>query len=144
MIEHDVSLSRADGAVGDAVAFNASIWDSVATFFTTPNISIPQLAQARSARIVAAKAQNPAVDFGAAAQMSNLVETSFLSIVFSGGGTDGGANAAQIDTLFRQERLPVAEGYARPAQRMFPQTITVMSQKITNSSTPTAAKGMKY
>lgn len=112
----------------------------MASFFTTPTISTQQLAQARSARIVTARAQNPAVDFGAAGQMANLAETSFLSIIFSGGGTDGGANAAQVDALFRQERIPTAQGYVRPAQRMFPDTVMLMGQKITNASTPAVAR----
>lgn len=136
-----MSYSRTDiGVNGDPVTFNASVWDGVMATFTTPAISLQQMAQARSARIAVAKTQNPAIDFNPTTQMTNLAETSFMAIIFSNGGVDGGANAAQMDTLFRQERLPIAEGFVRPVGRMFPETVTLVGQKISNATAPTIAR----
>lgn len=136
-----MSYSRSDvGVTGDPVTFNATIWNAYMSTFATPAISLQQMAQARSARIAVAKTQNPAIDFNPTTQMTNLAETAFMSIIFSNGGVDGGVSAAQMDALFRQERLPVAQGFARPVGRMFPETVTLVGQKISNATAPTIAR----
>lgn len=136
-----MSYSRSDIAVGDHVNFNATLWDGVmASLGPTPAVSLQQMAQARNVRIAAAKAQNPAIDFGATTQATNLAETAFMAIIFSNGGVDTGVNAVQMDALFRQERLPTAQGFARPVGRMFPDTVTLVGQKISNATAPAARR----
>lgn len=136
VLEHDASLSRADIAVGDNSGFNATIWDSVAAHFTEPTISIETMELARQDRIAAARATNPTLDFSDMVDTVSKGETALTLMVFSGGGVDGGANTQQVNTLFREERIPFDQGYVAPAIRITGDTLGVVSQKLADASAP--------
>lgn len=54
-----IACSRSDRFFGDPLPFNESIWKETASFFTTPEITIQQVADARMARLATSKRTNP-------------------------------------------------------------------------------------
>lgn len=134
MIEHDGSLSRNDAAIGNNFQFNQTIWNQMTMFFTTPLISIEQMATARVGRINRQRAANPVFLFDEKAGMSSLGETSLVLMTFSNGSIDGGASRQQVDTFFTQERLPFDQGYTVPTQRITADRVQAVGMKITNAT----------
>lgn len=59
VLEHDFSLSRSDRFFANPLPFNETVWAETASFFTTPEITIQQLADARMARLETSKKTNP-------------------------------------------------------------------------------------
>lgn len=108
-------------------------------FFPDPLISISQIAAARANRINAARAVNPVFSFPDKVAMTSLGETSLVEMIFSNGSIDGGASRQQVDTFFREERLPFDQGYTVPATRITADRVTVMGQQITGATVPTDA-----
>lgn len=103
-------------------------------FFTTPLISIEQMATARVGRINRQRAANPVFLFDEKVGMTSLGETSLVLMTFSNGSIDGGANRQQVDTFFSQERLPFDQGFTIPTQRITADRVQAMGQKITNAT----------
>lgn len=139
VIEHDVSLSRADEAIGSNFLFNETIWNATLAHFPDPLITTSQMAAARADRVATAGAANPVLAFGAGSVGTSLVESSLLMLTFSNGSTDGGASRQQMDTFFREERLPFDEGFEKPAVRITAERVTLMGQQITFVTKPVKA-----
>lgn len=99
VIEHDGSLSRNDIYFGDNLHFNASIWASVAEWFTDDVISIETAAKARSARVAAAKAANPDFAVPSAVASNSVFETALYLVTF-GKKLVGNAPTCYIKALF--------------------------------------------
>ncbi|TIC99434.1 putative sterigmatocystin biosynthesis peroxidase stcC [Colletotrichum higginsianum] len=112
VIEHDGSLSRNDIYFGDNHSFNRTIWESVASHFTEPTISIPTAAKARKARLQAAASVNPEFTLTADGAQFSFIETALYLSVF-GNLDSGDANTEWVKVLFGEERLPFAEGFSR-------------------------------
>ncbi|KAJ4416261.1 hypothetical protein N0V82_006865 [Gnomoniopsis sp. IMI 355080] len=134
LIEHDGSLSRDDAAVGNNFQFNQTIWNEMTMFFTTPQISIEQMATARVGRLNRQRAANPVFAFDDKVAMTSLGETSLVLMTFSNGSIDGGASRQQVDTFFTQERLPFDQGFTVPTTRITADRVQAMGQKITNAT----------
>lgn len=118
VIEHDGSLSRNDFDVGNNADFNETIWSTVMANFPDETISLAQMAQARTARLAAAQAANPSFNFTAGIETVSLAEVALVLMTFADGSTEGGANTLQVDTFFREERVPFDFGFVRPAARI--------------------------
>lgn len=103
-------------------------------FFTTPQISIEQMATARVGRINRQRAANPVFVFDDKVAMTSLGETALVMMTFSNGSIDGGADRQQVDTFFTQERLPFDQGYTVPTTRITADRVQLMGQKITNAT----------
>lgn len=56
LIDH---ISRSDRFFANPLPFNETVWKDTASFFTTPEITIQQVADARMARLAASKRTNP-------------------------------------------------------------------------------------
>lgn len=134
VIEHDGSLSRDDAATGNNFIFNQTIWNEMTMFFTTPLISIEQMATARVGRINRQRAANPVFSFNDMVATTSLGETSLVLMTFSNGSVNGGANRQLVDTFFREERLPFDQGYTVPTQRITAQTVQEVGAKISAAS----------
>ncbi|KAF9060231.1 hypothetical protein BDP27DRAFT_1370717 [Rhodocollybia butyracea] len=93
-LEHDVSLSRNDLAVGDNIHFNATV-------FATLNNSNPEDS------LINPDLTNTIKEFTV-----RLIESAFLSSVI-GNVTTGVAPKNFIQMFFEQERLPMEEGWHR-------------------------------
>ncbi|KAH8647342.1 Chloroperoxidase [Xylariales sp. PMI_506] len=117
VIEHDGSLSRNDLYFGDNLHFNASIWASVAAWFTDDVISIETAAQARAARVAAAQAANPEFDVPLNVSSNTVFETALYLVTF-GEKLVGNAPTSYIKAFFEDERLPYEEGYTRPDEEI--------------------------
>ncbi|KAK7184431.1 hypothetical protein DPSP01_011064 [Paraphaeosphaeria sporulosa] len=113
LIEHDGSLSRADIFSGDNHSFNATIWASTASHFTSPTISLATAAKARKARLAAAQAANPQFNMSDGDKQASMIETAlYLNVMSNETGVT--AVTAWVQKLFTQERLPIEEGWKRP------------------------------
>jgi hypothetical protein len=99
VLEHDGSLSRNDVYFGDNLHFNASIWNSVASWFTDDVISIPTAARARNARMKAASEENPDFDIPLSLATNSYFETALYLVTF-GEKLVGNAPTCYIKALF--------------------------------------------
>lgn len=141
VIEHDGSLSRDDAAVSNNFEFNATVWGQMTMFFTTPLISIEQMATARIGRMNRQRAANPTFQFDKTDQLASLGATSLLMMAFSNGTTNGGASREQMDTFVRQERLPFDLGFTVPANKITAAGAQEVGAKLTNATGAGAGKG---
>ncbi|KAL2887722.1 putative sterigmatocystin biosynthesis peroxidase stcC [Ceratocystis lukuohia] len=115
VIEHDCSLSRDNSQSGNNWSFDAQIWATVSSFFNTPLVSTMQLGRAIKFRQDSDPLNDPARALSPEANMRSLIDAAVLWRVFHNGE---GANLAWINTLFEQERLPFAEGWDFPSERI--------------------------
>lgn len=106
--------------------------------FPDPTISIAQMATARDGRIAAAQAVNPSFNFTPAIETVSLAEVALVMLTFADGNTEGSANTQQVDTLFREERVPFDQGYVRPATRVTTDTVGTVSDLLSPAA-PAAA-----
>lgn len=135
VIEHDGSLSRADIYFGDNHSFNATIWGTVASFFTEDTIDVKTAARARSARLAAAAKENPEFNLTSDGVNFSLIESALYLSVFNNGSSST-AVTEWVKVMFRksspfisptsfktleltcgdteEERLPFEEGFTRP------------------------------
>lgn len=127
VIEHDGSLSRDDIDVGNNAAFDAAIWDTVMANFPDATISLAQMSQARAGRLAVAEAANPSFNFTPQIETVSLAEVALVMQTFADGSTEGGASTQQVDTLFREERVPFDQGYVRPATRITTDSLGTVS-----------------
>ncbi|KAK3346988.1 Chloroperoxidase [Lasiosphaeria hispida] len=134
VIEHDGSLSRGDIAFGDNHSFKPSIYNTVADYFTKDVISITAAAKARSARLRAARAANPAFNFTAREDQFSQFETALYLAVY-GKGTEGNAKTKWVNILFREERIPYNEGFRRPTDVITNDDVVELAQKVAAAST---------
>ncbi|KAL8359447.1 hypothetical protein RB601_007836 [Gaeumannomyces tritici] len=135
IIEHDGSLSRNDVALGDNHSFNPAIWATTAARFPAGNgtIDIPTAAAARKARLAAAKAANPEFDIGTLGEQFSQIETALYMSVFGNQDT-GDARADWVKVMFQEERLPLAEGWTRPANKITISGLTNLRNKINDAA----------
>lgn len=106
VIEHDGSLSRSDFALGNNHSFNRTIFNSVAAYFRGKDvISVRTAAEARVARINAARAANPQFTFGAQEDRFSQFESALYLRVF-GKPSVGNAKRKWVEIMFRE--LPSA------------------------------------
>ncbi|KAF8853286.1 Cloroperoxidase [Acephala macrosclerotiorum] len=136
VIEHDGSLSRADIYFGDNHSFNSSIWNSVASHFTSPNISLTTAITARSARLAAAAAVNPAFNMSSTDVEFSAIETALYMSVFSTNSSSVGSVARRdwVQTLFVEEKLPSELGWSRPAEQLTTAGLLTLTEEILVSS----------
>ncbi|PLB34724.1 peroxidase family protein [Aspergillus candidus] len=112
ILEHDISLSRSDEYFADPNPFNETVWAETASYFTTPMITVDQLAKARMARLATSKKANPEHDLSQLADGFSWGEcASFFEIMAD--GTTGTVDKRFIDYWFRNERMPTEIGWQR-------------------------------
>jgi hypothetical protein len=98
-VEHDASLSRDDTAVGDALNFNALIWNNTLKSFPGATITVDNAVLARQARIAAARVVNSQFNLTAGGAMGTLGEASLYLMVF-GDIVEGNANTQFVRVMF--------------------------------------------
>jgi hypothetical protein len=101
VIEHDGSLSRGDAFSGDNHSFNATIWGTVASFFTEDTIDIKTAAHARAARLAAAAKENPEFNMSLDGTAFSLIESALYLSVFSNGSSTS-AVTEWVKVMFRK------------------------------------------
>ncbi|PFH61862.1 hypothetical protein XA68_15990 [Ophiocordyceps unilateralis] len=110
--EHDNSFSREDPKLGDASAFNETIWNMTlgelrwcggGSFADARCFGI-----ARTTRILDSRRRNPKAVYDVKNAASGAVQAARAQLSM---GDKQGANISYIDSLFRYERLPVDLGW---------------------------------
>ncbi|KAJ7574696.1 Cloroperoxidase, partial [Mycena floridula] len=113
-IEHDASLSRGDFALGDNLHFNETIYQALAN--SNPGVDFfnaTSAGQVQKQRLAESQATNPKLintskEFGIRTGQSAI----YLSVM--GNPLTGVAPKQFVNIFFREERLPIAEGWKRP------------------------------
>ncbi|KAJ4000661.1 Peroxidase, family 2-domain-containing protein [Lentinula boryana] len=112
-IEHDVSISRSDHALGDNLHFNSTIFNTLSESSLDPDVyDTTSVGQVLEERLALARKVNPNLVNTVKERQSQLLEASlFLSAM--GDPTTGVAPKNFVHIFFREERLPLAEGWKR-------------------------------
>ncbi|KAL4783823.1 Chloroperoxidase [Aspergillus varians] len=112
ILEHDISLSRSDAYFANPSPFNATVWAETSSYFTTPMITVQQVAKARMGRLATSKATNPEFELSTLADGFSWGEcASFFEIMAD--GTTGTVDKRFIDYWLRNERMPTEIGWQR-------------------------------
>ncbi|KAK7052963.1 hypothetical protein VNI00_004283 [Paramarasmius palmivorus] len=114
MLEHDGSISRADYALGDNAAFNESLY--AVTARSNPGVSYYNGTSAGLAfreRHEHSLAHNPNITNTIKEFQVKTREAAFY-LAIMGNATTGEAPKKFVDIFFREERLPLEEGWRRP------------------------------
>ncbi|KAK1233465.1 hypothetical protein PQX77_003361 [Marasmius sp. AFHP31] len=118
-IEHDASLSREDDAIGDNLHFNETIFTTLANSNPGSDVyNTTSAGQVMKIRLADSIARNPNLT-NTIAQAQGRSGTSALYLVTMGGVT-GVAPKEFVQVLFREERLPIKEGWKRSAVPVTP------------------------
>ncbi|KAJ7586901.1 Chloroperoxidase [Mycena floridula] len=133
-IEHDASLSRGDFALGDNLHFNETIYQTLAN--SNPGVDFfnaTSAGQVQKQRLAESQATNPnnintSKEFGARTAQSGL----YLSIM--GDPITGVAPKEFVNIFFREERMPIEEGWKRPNVSITLATITPIIAIISQAS----------
>ncbi|KAF5378918.1 hypothetical protein D9757_008723 [Collybiopsis confluens] len=113
-IEHDTSLSRSDYALGDNIHFDETIYQTLAS--SNPGVdyyNITSAAQVVEQRLIDDKIVNPGL-INTIKEITFRTRESAFYLSTMGNVTAGTAPKKFVDILFREERLPLQEGW-RPS-----------------------------
>ncbi|KAF9257313.1 Cloroperoxidase, partial [Marasmius fiardii PR-910] len=132
--EHDTSISRGDAALGDNLTFNGTLYKTLAEknpgkdFYDTE---------------VAGKVMKDRLGFSLAtnnATVNTVKEFTLRSteaalyLAVMGDGKTGKAPKKFVDIIFREDRLPWAEGWRRSLKPINPETIQALIPRIQASA----------
>ncbi|KAJ7099305.1 Cloroperoxidase [Mycena belliarum] len=123
LIEHDASLSRGDFDLGDNLHFNETIFKTLAD--SNPGVdyyNATSAGQVQHDRLAISLATNPNItntpkEFAVRTRESAL----YLSVM--GNPLTGVAPKKFVQIFFREERLPIAEGWKRPSTTITAETM---------------------
>ncbi|KAJ3973519.1 Peroxidase, family 2-domain-containing protein [Lentinula raphanica] len=134
-IEHDASLSRSDHALGDNLHFNATVFNStLLQSDLSPDVyDITSVGQILEERLAHAKKENPDLVNTVKERQSQLLEASlFLSAM--GDARTGVAPKKFVDIFFREERLPLEEGWKRSPYPTNMTSLTKLMEQLDKAS----------
>ncbi|KAJ7198451.1 Cloroperoxidase [Mycena pura] len=134
LIEHDASISRNDFAIGDNLHFNETIFSTLAN--ANPGVDFynaSSAGQVQHDRLAISLATNPNItntpkEFLLRTRESGL----YLSVM--GNPLTGVAPKQFVQIFFREERLPIAEGWIRPNVTITAETLDPMENIIIATS----------
>ncbi|KAJ7907190.1 Cloroperoxidase [Mycena leptocephala] len=134
MIEHDASISRQDFALGDNLNFNETVFTTLANanqgvdYYNTTSAG-----QVMHARLADSLANNPNITNSPKSIGLRGVESAlYLSVM--GDPLTGIAPKKFVDIFFREERMPVAEGWKRPTTQLTIETLGRLQMIIIKAS----------
>ncbi|KAK1231422.1 hypothetical protein PQX77_005465 [Marasmius sp. AFHP31] len=133
-IEHDASISREDIAIGDHISFNETLFQTLLNSNPGSDVyNTTSAGQVMHARLADSLSMNPNVtntdvEFGARAVESGF----YLSVM--GDPIAGEASKEFVQIFFREERLPIKEGWKRPATPINVKTVAALAEKIGKAS----------
>ncbi|KAK0462443.1 Cloroperoxidase [Desarmillaria tabescens] len=123
-IEHDASLSRSDFLLGDYVHFNETIYTTLTE--SNPGVdyfNATSAGQVQKKRLADDTLANPAIVNTIKEFTIRSGESAFYLSVM-GDPVKGVAPKKFVDIFFREERLPIKEGWTKPTTLITIQTIT--------------------
>ncbi|KAJ7704120.1 Cloroperoxidase [Mycena rosella] len=114
LIEHDASISRNDLALGDNLHFNETVFSTLAN--ANPGVdyyNATSAGQVQYARLADSVARNPNITNTLKEFVTRSAESAlYLSVM--GDPLTAVAPKKFVQIFFREERLPIAEGWTRP------------------------------
>ncbi|KAJ7579764.1 Chloroperoxidase [Mycena floridula] len=113
-IEHDASISRGDFALGDNLHFNETIFQVLAN--SNPDVeyyNVTSAGQVQKQRLKESQATNPEL-INTSKEIVIRTTESALYLSVMGDPTSGVAPKKFVDIFFREERMPIEEGWMRP------------------------------
>ncbi|KAJ7262422.1 Cloroperoxidase [Mycena rebaudengoi] len=118
LIENDASLSRGDFAFGDNLHFNETIFSTLANSNPGVDYYNPTSAgQVQHDRLAISLATNPNItNTPKETQQRSGASALYLSVM--GDPVTGVAPKKFVNIFFREERLPIAEGWKKPTTRI--------------------------
>ncbi|KAJ7577166.1 Chloroperoxidase [Mycena floridula] len=133
-IEHDASISRGDFAFGDNLHFNETIFQAQAN--SNPGVNyynVTSAGQVMKQRLQESQATNPQLintskEFAARSGESAL----YLSVM--GNPMTGVAPKTFVNIFFREERMPIEEGWTRPNVSITGDTVNHLTVPIMQAS----------
>ncbi|KAJ4474767.1 Peroxidase, family 2-domain-containing protein [Lentinula lateritia] len=128
-VEHDASISRLDYALGDNLHFNSTVFSTLSESNPDSDVyNTTSVGQVLEERLALAKKENAELVNTIKERQSQLLEASlFLSAM--GDPRTGVAPKRFVQIFFREERLPLAEGWKRPASPINSESlINIMTQ----------------
>ncbi|THU90505.1 Cloroperoxidase [Dendrothele bispora CBS 962.96] len=140
-IEHDASLSREDFALGDNLHFNETIFSTLANsnpgsdFYNTTSAG-----EVQRLRLADSEARNPNVTNTDKEFFIRSAESGFYLSVM-GDPLAGVAPKEFVQIFFREERLPIAEGWHRSETPINSTTLGPLIGKIEAASNWTTSGG---
>ncbi|KAL0064328.1 hypothetical protein AAF712_008774 [Marasmius tenuissimus] len=133
VIEQDASFSREDVAIGDSLHFNETIFSTLANSNPGSDVyNTTSAGQVARIRLDDSLARNPNVT-NTVLQAQGRAGTSALYLVTMGGVT-GVAPKEFVQILFREERLPIEEGWKKSAVPISGATIGELTAAVFKAS----------
>ncbi|KAJ6598218.1 Peroxidase, family 2-domain-containing protein [Mycena vulgaris] len=140
LIEHDASLSRNDVALGDNLHFNETIFVTLANANPSADYyNATSAAEVQNARLAMSLATNPNITNTFKELAVRTVESGFYLSVM-GDPLTGVAPKKFVQIFFREERLPIAEGWSRPKTTVTADTLEPIIGTIGQGSNWTATQ----
>jgi len=133
-IEHDASVSRMDHALGDNKIFNETIFSTLAN--SNPGVDFYNATSAgevQRLRLADSQATNPQL-INTPKEIVIRTRESALYLSVMGDPLTGVAPKEFVQIFFREERLPIAEGWTRPTTTITSQTLNPISRIILATS----------
>jgi len=140
LIEHDASISRNDFAIGDNLHFNETIFSTLAN--ANPWVDFynaSSAGQVQHDRLAISLATNPNITNTLKEFLLRTRESGFyLSLM--GNPLTGVAPKQFVQIFFREERLPIAEGWKRPNVTITAETLLPIEEIIFDVANWTATQ----
>ncbi|KAF9260873.1 Cloroperoxidase [Marasmius fiardii PR-910] len=140
-IEHDASVSRVDRDLGDNVVFNESIYSTLAS--SNPGVdyyNTTSAGQVQKARLEQSRAENPKLR-NTIKEFQIRTRESLFYLCSMGDAATGVAPKKFVDILFREERLPLEEGWKVSRNPMTHDTSRPLTKQVTEASEWQANEG---
>ncbi|KAK7054399.1 hypothetical protein VNI00_003593 [Paramarasmius palmivorus] len=138
VIENDASLSRQDFALGDNLHFNETIFTTLANSNPGSDVyNTTSAGQVQHERLADSLATNPSVTNN----MQTALARSFASALYlsvMGNPTTGVAPKNFVQIFFREERLPIEEGWERSSTQINSDTLGNLAGMVQAASNWTA------
>ncbi|KAJ7254570.1 Cloroperoxidase [Mycena rebaudengoi] len=113
LVEHDASISRNDFALGDHIKFNETVYSTLANSNPGKSYYEPvSSGKVQRDRLADSVARNPDVVNTKKEFQLRTRETGLYLSIF-GSGLSGLAPKEYVNIFFREERLPIAEGWKK-------------------------------
>ncbi|KAJ7496765.1 Cloroperoxidase [Mycena latifolia] len=143
-IEFDASLSRGDFALGDNTHFNETIFSTLANANPGKDYyDVPSLGQVQFERLAESERTNPNIT-NTDKEIGFRSFTAALTLGLFGNITTGIAPKKFVQVWFREERLPFAEGWTRPACTLNGTSVTALTGAVQAASNWTSSGGCPY
>ncbi|KAJ6593326.1 Cloroperoxidase, partial [Mycena capillaripes] len=148
-IEFDASLSRADFATGDNTHFNETIFSTLAN--SNPGVdyyNVTSAGQVMMQRLADSEASdlqrtNPNIT-NTDKEIQFRSFTFALTLAVFGNVTTGVTSKNFVQTWFREERIPFAEGWQRPECTLDPTSVTTLTGAVKEASKWSSSGGCPY